>query len=475
MNVLEEHKTNVDYEESKPLHIVMYPWFALGHITPFLQLANILAQNCHKVSFILPNKIQHKLTPLNHHPHLINFIPITVPPVQGLPLGAETTADVPFEGRSYVMAAMDLTKDTIDLLLSQLKPDLVFFDFTEWLPGLASKHGAKSLYFATLFAVSGAYFLPRARAASESGRDLTRPPPGFPASKSMIRLRAHEALAVGNALTQMEFGGPGKSILQRHAIALEACDAFVVKTCNEMEGVYCDFIRKIYSKPVLLAGLVAPEPPAGTLDENLASWLDGFGKGTLIYCALGSECFLSKDRFQELVLGLELTGRPFLAALKAPVECKTIETALPQGFVERTKSRGVVIGGWVQQQLIMQHPSVGCFVTHCGAGSITEALVSHCQLVLLPQVTDQFINSRMLSLDLQIGVEVEKGDDGHFSKNQVCEAIEVMMDGESLVGQNARVNHEKWREFLLVRSLEHSYITDFIQSLRSLLLSSDGP
>ena len=116
---------------------------------------------------------------------------------------------------------------------------------------------------------------------------------------------------------------------------------------------------------------------------------------------------------------------PLLAALKAPIGYNTIESALPQGYIERTKGRGIITGSWVQQQHVLQHPSIGCFVTHCGAGSVTEALVSNCQLVLLRQATDQFINARMLSLDLQVGLEVEKDEFGYFCKH-VCEAIKVM-------------------------------------------------
>lgn len=137
----------MDKKNESPLHVAMYSWFALGHLTSFLQLANKLAKRGHKISFFLPTKTQPKLTPHNHHPHLITFIPIEVPAANGLPSGAETTADVPYEDRSLIMASMDLTQDTIDSFLGQLKPDLVFFDFTEWLPALARKHGAKSVYY----------------------------------------------------------------------------------------------------------------------------------------------------------------------------------------------------------------------------------------------------------------------------------------------------------------------------------------
>ncbi|KAL7215885.1 hypothetical protein ACSBR1_027935 [Camellia fascicularis] len=55
-----------------------------------------------------------------------------------------------------------------------------------------------------------------------------------------------------------------------------------------------------------------------------------------------------------------------------------------------------------------EHSSVDCFITHCGSGSLFEALVNTCQLVLLPNVGDQIINARMMSKNLKVGVEVEK-------------------------------------------------------------------
>ena len=101
----------------------------------------------------------------------------------------------------------------------------------------------------------------------------------------------------------------------------------------------------------------------------------------MIFCAFGSECFLKSDQFKEILLGFELTRIPFLAALKPPIEAEAIESALPEGFNERIKGRRVVHGDWVQQLLILSHPSVGFFVIHCGSGSLTEAKVNECQLI----------------------------------------------------------------------------------------------
>lgn len=202
------------------------------------------------------------------------------------------------------------------------------------------------------------------------------------------------------------------------------------------------------------------------------SWLESFKPKTVIFCAFGSECILKSNQFKELLLGFELTGMPFLAALKPPIGAETMNSALPEGFSDRTKGRGLVHGDWVQQQLILSHPSVGCFVTHCGSGSLTEAMVNECQLVLLPQAGDQFINARIMSGDLKVGVEVEKSEeDGLFTREAVCKVVRSVMDNDSDVGQMVRTNHAKWREFLLSKGLENYYVDDLVQKLHSLLKS----
>ncbi|KAI4304389.1 hypothetical protein MLD38_039909 [Melastoma candidum] len=72
-------------------------------------------------------------------------------------------------------------------------------------------------------------------------------------------------------------------------------------------------------------------------------------------------------------------------------------------------------------------PSVGCFVTHGGSGSLGEGMISKCQLVLLPHKGDQFINARMLSSERKVGVLVERMEDGGFSRDADCKADNVCL------------------------------------------------
>ncbi|CBI20242.3 unnamed protein product, partial [Vitis vinifera] len=223
-------------------------------------------------------------------------------------------------------------------------------------------------------------------------------------------------------------------------------DAISIRTCREIEGNLCDYI--------------------GT---QWAQWLGGFKPGSIIFCAFGSQYILEKDQFQELVLGLELTGLPFLVALKPPTGAATIEEALPEGFKERVGGRAAVHGGWVQQPSILSHPSVGCFVSHCGFGSMWESLMNDCQIVLVPHLGDQILNTRVLAGELQVAVEVEREENGWFSKESLCKAIKSVMDEESEVGGLVRKNHAKWKETFARPGFMSNYVDKFVGQLQGLL------
>ncbi|KAK9159435.1 hypothetical protein Syun_005776 [Stephania yunnanensis] len=257
--------------------------------------------------------------------------------------------------------------------------------------------------------------------------EMKKLPPEFPSTsiKSIPKYLAKDFLYVFKS-----FGSP--SVFDRVMACITSCDAIIYKSCIEMEGPYIDFIKSQYSKPVLLAGPVVPEPPAGELEDKWASWLGSFPAKSIVFTSFGSETFLTSSQVRELVEGIEMTGLPFMVVLNFQSDHdKEVELmkALPDGFMERVKSRGVVCTGWVQQQQILSHESVGCFVNHAGFSSITEGLVSGCQLVFLPLKGDQFVNAKLMGEDLQLGVEVRRDDeDGSFVKEDVYKAVKSVMD-----------------------------------------------
>ncbi|OIS99453.1 PREDICTED: anthocyanidin 3-O-glucoside 2''-O-glucosyltransferase-like [Nicotiana attenuata] len=460
--------------EDKKLTFIMYPWYAMGHLTSFLHLSNKLADRGHTIFFIHPTNTLSKLEKFNLYPQLINFISITVPHVEGLPIGAETTSDIPIFKQNLLWQALDLTQQKIESLIQELKPHFILYDFAYWVPLVARKYGVKSIHYCSITPSSVGYLMRGEKLIPED--EMIEPPLGFPLNSS-IKLHKYEARliaalhSIGKESSGSGSGSGSVSFTRRLLLAFQDGDVIAFKTTKEIEGPYCEFVENKFKKPVVLAGPIFPEKiDSSNLEEKWSKWLENFQEKTVIFCAFGSECKLKKEQFQELVLGLELTGLPFFAALKPPFEAETIEDALPEGFKERIEGKGIVHSGWAEQQLILSYPSVGCFVTHCGGNSLSEAMITECELVLVPNFGDQFINARLFGGDLRVGVEVERDEEnGLFTRESVCKAIKMVMNGDNEKGREIRANRAKWREFLLSKGLEDSYIDAFVEKLQTLL------
>ncbi|KAK9674145.1 hypothetical protein RND81_12G214100 [Saponaria officinalis] len=457
--------------EKKQLHLVMFPWFAMGHMTPFLHLANKLAERGHKTTLLLPNKAKLHLELLNLHPLLITLHPISVPHVDPLPRGTETASDIPIHMTSHLATALDLTRPEVESVVAGLRPvDVMFYDLAYWVPKVASVYGIKTVCYKVVCAASLAIAvvpardLGRGRPVTEE--DVAQPPPGYP-SKDVV---LHGSEAKSLLFIGLDFGS-GLMFYERVSKAIVSCDAIAIRTCREIEGPFCDYLGSQYNKPVFLTGPVLPEtePTKGALDGPWAEWLAKHGPEEVIFCAFGSQFILEKDQFQEFVLGFEMTKLPFLMAVKPPTGCASIEEALPEGFKDRVGDKGVITDRWVQQPLILAHPSVGCFVNHCGFGSMWESLTSKCQIVLVPQLGDQILNTRLMAGELKVGVEVERKENGLVTKESLCNAINLVMDEKSEVGCLVKKNHAKWRDILISQGFMSEYIDNFVKDLLKLV------
>ncbi|TKY66733.1 Anthocyanidin 3-O-glucoside 2''-O-glucosyltransferase [Spatholobus suberectus] len=279
--------------------------------------------------------------------------------------------------------------------------------------------------------------------------DMKKPPSGFP--DSSIKLHAHEVRFLA-AARKLEFGN-GVLLCDRISIGADLSDAIGFKGCREIEGPYVDYLETQFGKPVFLSGSLVPAPSNSALEAKWGEWLGRLKASSVIYCAFG-------------------TNRNVIScSTKPPTEFESIEDALPKGFKQRVRERGVVYGGWVQQQLILAHPSVGCFITHCDAASLTEALVNQCQSVLLPRLGSDFIiNARTMGGKLRVGVEVEKGEeDGLYTKESVCRAVKIVMEDENELGREVRINHNKVRNLLLSNNFESSCVDAFCHRLQDLV------
>nr|Q6VAA3.1 RecName: Full=UDP-glycosyltransferase 79A2 [Stevia rebaudiana]AAR06923.1 UDP-glycosyltransferase 79A2 [Stevia rebaudiana] len=447
----------------KELHLVMFPFFAFGHITPFVQLSNKISSLYPgvKITFLAASASVSRIETMLNPSTNTKVIPLTLPRVDGLPEGVENTADASPATIGLLVVAIDLMQPQIKTLLANLKPDFVIFDFVHWwLPEIASELGIKTIYFSVYMA----------NIVMPSTSKLTGNKPSTVEDIKALQqsygipVKTFEAISLMNVF---------KSFHDWMDKCINGCNLMLIKSCREMEGSRIDDVTKQSTRPVFLIGPVVPEPHSGELDETWANWLNRFPAKSVIYCSFGSETFLTDDQIRELALGLELTGLPFFLVLNFPAnvdKSAELKRTLPDGFLERVKDKGIVHSGWVQQRHILAHDSVGCYVFHAGYGSVIEGLVNDCQLVMLPMKVDQFTNSKVIALELKAGVEVNRRDeDGYFGKDDVFEAVEsVMMDTENEPAKSIRENHRKLKEFLQNDEIQKKYIADFVENLKAL-------
>ncbi|CAB4278139.1 unnamed protein product [Prunus armeniaca] len=386
--------------------ILSEPGFVSDYIDRFIQN---LKELC---------KLQH----LNLHPYLITFCPITVPHVEGLHEGIEFASKVPTALIHLFCVALDQNRKKIQAILKASfhdhKINMIFYYFVHWVPEFTRKLrvGIKSIYYITTTAAVHAFSIVPTINYNPSLTVLWKP-----------------------------FGLGGLILYQRFTNAITESDAFCIRTCREIEGHFYDYLSAQHKKPMILIGLVygledsnKNSPP---LEDMWANWLGGFEEaGSVMFCAFESQLIFEKDQFQELVLGFELTGLPFFVVLEPLAAYATIEEAVPDGFEERVKGRGVVFRGWVQQTTILSYPLVGCLI----------------------------MNTMILVKELKVAMEVEREENGWFSKDSLSKTITTMMDKENELGFSLKKNLVKWRGILSKPGFMSDYIDRFIQNLKEL-------
>ncbi|BBG96983.1 UDP-Glycosyltransferase superfamily protein [Prunus dulcis] len=406
------------YSERRTLTILMLPWLAHGHISPFLELAKKLTSKRNFHIFICSTpvnltSIKPKLSP--KYSHCIEFVELHLPhdDLPELPPQYHTTNGLPPHLMSTLKRAFDMSSNNFSTILTALKPDLLIYDFLQpWAPSLASLQNIPSVEFITTSAALTSF----------SVHHLRNPSDKFPFPS--IYLRDYEAKEFNNLLESSSNGiKDGDRVLQCSDLS---SGIILVKTSREIEAKYVDYLSGLMGKKIVPVGPLVQEPMDLKVDEEtwIMKWLNKRERSSVVYVCFGSEYFLSREQIEELAHGLELSKVSFIWVIRFPKEEKgnRVEEVLPEGFLERVGEKGVIVEGWAPQAKILNHSSVGGFVSHCGWSSVLESIKFGVPIIAMPMHLDQPINSRLVE-EVGVGVEVKRTAEGSLERKEVAKVI----------------------------------------------------
>ncbi|KAK3421635.1 hypothetical protein EUGRSUZ_G02266 [Eucalyptus grandis] len=271
-------------------------------------------------------------------------------------------------------------------------------------------------------------------------------------------------------------------LLKRSHQAAGRCFGMIVNSFHELEPSYVDHYRNALGKrawhigPVSLCNRNLQEKAqrggkGASIDgHECLKWLDSRGPSSVVYGCVWEQlsqifafsqglspkvfpnapyvCFGTTSKFsdaqlREIATGLEASGQDFVWVVSRDRkeekgnEGEGQDDWLPEGFEKRIQGRGLIIRGWAPQVLILDHRSVGGFVTHCGWNSVLEGISAGLPMVTWPIFAEQFYNEKLVTEVLRIGVGVGVGARrwarlvGDFMRKEAVErAVKEIMVGE---------------------------------------------
>jgi UDP-N-acetylglucosamine:LPS N-acetylglucosamine transferase len=170
------------------------------------------------------------------------------------------------------------------------------------------------------------------------------------------------------------------------------------------------------------------------------SWLDAQPERSVVFLCFGSLGAVSAAQIKEIARGLESSGHRFLWVVRTPPEDPTkfflarpepdLDLLLPEGFLERTCGRGMVVKMWAPQVEVLRHAATGAFMTHCGWNSVLEAASAGVPMLCWPMYAEQRLNKVFVVDEIKAGVVMDGYDEELVRAEEVEKKVRLVMESD---------------------------------------------
>ncbi|ESQ28622.1 hypothetical protein EUTSA_v10018509mg [Eutrema salsugineum] len=223
-----------------------------------------------------------------------------------------------------------------------------------------------------------------------------------------------------------------KQLSKSSGIIVNTFDALENRAIKAITEELC--FRNIYPiGPLIVRGRTGDNH--GDNASSCLDWLDSLPEQSVAFLCFGSLGLFSKEQVNEIAIGLERSEERFLWVVRNPPEIDSmaepdLKTLLPEGFLNRTGNRGMVVKSWAPQVPVLNHKSIGGFVTHCGWNSILESVCAGVPMVAWPLYAEQRFNRVVIVDEIKIAIPMNELETGFVSSTEVEKRVrEIMQDG----------------------------------------------
>lgn len=209
-------------------------------------------------------------------------------------------------------------------------------------------------------------------------------------------------------------------MMLRNNKSVKSADWLICNSAYDLEQGAFSLATEIVPVGPLLA---TPTSSAGSFwpaESSCLKFLDQHPPCSVIYVAFGSFTAFSQAQFEELAKGLELTNRPFLWVVRSDDENRKANIA----------ERGMMVN-WAPQQEVLSHPSVGCFLSHCGWNSTIESVSNGVPILCWPYFADQFINESYICDVWKIGLTLKRDGSGIIKSEELKKKVDQLLSDNS--------------------------------------------
>ncbi|KAJ9679582.1 hypothetical protein PVL29_021490 [Vitis rotundifolia] len=170
-------------------------------------------------------------------------------------------------------------------------------------------------------------------------------------------------------------------------------------------------------------------------EHDCLGWLNTQPSRSVVFLSFGSMGLFSSEQLKEIATGLERSGVRFLwvvrmEKLNGETPQPSLDSCLPEGFLERTKDRGYLVKSWAPQVAVLSHDSVGGFVTHCGWNSILESVCAGVPMVAWPLYAEQKMNRVILVEEFKIALPVNQLENDFVTATELENRVTELMNSE---------------------------------------------